>query len=109
MTDLELNEAVAKKLGWKEESVPGQSAKLWCDPHPSGQRSQWSAPDYVHEIEAAWEIIEHLKTDEMGFSLEFESKLWSVGIGPVERNDAWTYEDADTAPRAICLAFLKLP
>ncbi len=87
MTDQELNEAVARKLHGEE----------W---------RMWSAEDYCHSIEAAWEIVEKLHAGGTEINLS-----WMSGI-PWEFTIHKNFEDyegeADTAPMAICRAFLKL-
>lgn len=102
MTDQELNEAVARKLGWKYIGESGTEHIL--------AYLRWQAPDghkesivdpYSTSIEAAWEIVEKLKqegvvtltvTGTMGCSCQFKGEEFL----------------ANTAPRAICDAFLKL-
>lgn len=83
MTDTELNEAVARKLG--------------C----SGERNSWTM-NFSTSIEAAWEIFE--KTTSWFLGKHFEGGyLCRLGT------QSGFYEaEADTAPRAICEAFLKL-
>jgi hypothetical protein len=86
LTPAELNEAVFKKLG-----------KCKHDP----------LPNYFGSIAAAWEVVEFV-------AKEAERKgggplinichdgLWHCSIGLI-------ITQADTAPMAIALAFLKLP
>lgn len=99
MTDLEINQAVAKKIGdWS-----GCAETL---------------PDYCNSIKAAWEIVEK----ERMHVIPVNNGQWYANTGEIDRNgsDEWywgrnafdeEYKDfiADTAPMAICLAFLKLP
>jgi len=93
MTDKELNEAVARKLGLYRTYV--------------GTKKGWTHPDYCHDIAAAWEIVEKVdycylfKCDGM-----FEWK-WECKLTRREEDRKW-YATADTAPKAICLAFLKV-
>lgn len=103
MDNNELNEAVAKKLGWE----------LWQGTHWRRQTASSRPdhidheissflPDYCHSIEAAWEIVEK----------------FPMQVGGVMRVGTWyeplvagrTREDlrANTAAMAICKAFLKL-
>lgn len=105
MTDSEINEAVARKLGYGT---------------PTGN----ALPDYCHSIKAAWEIVDKFPVvNDFRFELRF---YWSgykdgKGYGP-EWMAGWITghmrggdrEDsikafANTAPMAIALAFLKLP
>lgn len=103
MTNQEINEAVARKLGWNYH----ESLKPVCWQTPAGSYLR-EIPDYCHSIEAAWEIVEHYKPelDSDGFSLDkdFDSvkaSQWDCRFGIV-------HGYADTAPLAICKAFLKL-
>lgn len=110
MTDLELNEAVAVGLGWNKHP-DGQ----WNKSHPSGgEVVMWEGlPDYCHEIDAAWEVVEFLRQKPLDVDIEIFAGdiLYTVTItrydGPneeVQLGDA----QAATAPMAICLAFLKM-
>jgi len=116
MTDQEINEAVAWKLGWTEAKLTllndlghryGHKFITPMDP----DENQCDCPntwthgiaDYCHSIEAAWEIVEHLRS------------RYTVGIffgckQPQFTDQIGTNIEAvsDTAPMAICLAFLKL-
>lgn len=87
MTDQEINEAVARKLGWAP--VPLSIEQV--------------IPDYCHYIEAAWEIVEFMRKNGRDFNMSVDEGGFAI---------AWQYDeyiaDADTAPMAICLAFLKL-
>lgn len=83
LSDQELNEAVARKMGHQIATKEGL--------HIMGKDGfVYDMPAYSTDIEAAWEIVKYL-----------ESKVKEMG------NTAWGSE-ADTAPRAICEAFLKL-
>lgn len=97
MTDQELNEAVARKLG-----VPYKPCLPDCHVGDMGECDHTS--NYCHSIEAAWEVVEYMA----------EKHLVRVGKQPVglwfctldyEPNDKGA---ADTAPMAICKSFLKL-
>lgn len=91
MTDQEINEAVYKKLGW--DATP-----------------QTFIPHYCTSIAAAWEIAEYLKAQKRCKGLALYS--------PFENESQWSFKIlwlpyifealAETAPMAICLAFLKL-
>lgn len=58
MTGQEINEAVARKLGW--ESYAGK--KFW----KRGEEiiEDVDLPNYCHSIAAAWEIVEFVHADE---------------------------------------------
>jgi len=99
MTNQELNEAVARKLGWKE--LGGR----WSSPGLTGWKNI-ECPAYSTSIEAAWEIVERM---------EYMTLRHRYGLGlkgfvcQVDRNGQMVAnEEADTAPMAICKAFLKL-
>lgn len=88
MTDQEINHAVARKL-------KGEDTRL--------------IKDYCHSIEAAWEIVGYMAKQHFGVSVSHDNlrDLWQCGIESIK--EPGQYETADTAPMAICLAFLKLP
>lgn len=98
MTPVEVNEAVARKLGWESSLTPAQKfmmgdAKLFV-------------PNYCGKIAAAWEIIDLQK--EKLISIARPGSEWICRIIDVYNSDEVS-EGASTAPMAICLAFLKLP
>lgn len=105
MTDEEVNITVARKLGW--EYKPKDMSNFygysdWISPWHVRE----NLPDYCHSIEAAWEVVEYC-----------------LKLGPIDLDGSdgvfrfFVFNDkgpdycaeADTAPMAICLAFLKLP
>jgi len=98
MTDNEINEAVARKLGW----VLG--LQFWN--HKDKGYLLRNPPPYSTDIKAAWEVVDYVCAK--GYSV-------TVGQNPCRCLIWKTHEDfnsiaeADTAPRAICEAFLKLP
>ena len=138
MDDRELNEAVAMKLGWvwKEGAMEPIYSRAIGNGKCVATKT---LPNYCHAIEAAWEIVEYIskKLDPngpleetkhedgrdrfvgYGFHLEHHSENSSekwictlpeiVCAPPYEEMNDDVQEEADTAPRAICLAFLKLP
>lgn len=105
VTNQEINEAVAKKLGGERRILPdavlqdGTVIKHY--------------PDYCGSIQAAWEILQHNPHNPGGGWLVNCSEAkdghgpygCAFQVGPYE----WHWEYADTAPLAICKAFLKLP
>ncbi len=113
----EINIAVARKLGWIDVGQePGQSWISGISPELQSQRSMMhiEIPDYCGSIAAAWEILDKLakENERKGcgpiLSVEHDGR-WHCRLGPM----ALTLDDpnvaqADTAPMAICLAFLKL-
>lgn len=99
MTPQEINEAVVRKLGWDccyRLDAVGWHRKLT----PEGNHFHEPIPDYSTSIAAAWEIVEKLLNEGHGIRL-YGRQGFTVNI------DGWE-ETADTAPMAICLAFLKL-
>ncbi len=111
----ELNEAVARKLGWEvrlpsrcESDEPEHAHINHLD------RGLWCLPDYSTSIEAAFEIVEKWKID--GFYLDLACNLkgikdWKCTVCDVKityPEREFVSSEADTAPLAICLAFLKL-
>lgn len=103
MTDQEINEAVAKKLCETPKDLDPLNSDNWDRPYRE------MIPNYCHSIEAAWEIVKYMESD-------WRFCLQSISSG---HYGAWFFsnhsatelvsEQADTAPMAICLAFLKLP
>lgn len=141
MTNLELNEACARKLGYHEDMpmsspVGDPCGFLWIK--GSDTSKHYTLPPYSTSIEAAWEIVEYIakKLDPngpleetrhpdgrdrfmgYGFHLEHHSEnsceKWIctlpeiVCAPPYEEMNDHIQAEADTAPLAICLAFLKL-
>ena len=96
MTNQEINEAVARKLGWK---LVGQT---WYPPNQATS-DLMECPTFCTSIAAAWELVDtrHL------------SGVMRIGLGwrAIGNNGATVASDlqADTAPMAIALCFLKLP
>lgn len=117
MSGRKVNEAVARKLGWKVNRRP-----YTFKAQDKGER--WiiadAVPNYCHSIAAAWELVEFAKPN-----YSFEIHCWKQSWGEemkalrdmciavfTPRNGTWKQGEpgeADTAPMAICLAFLKLP
>lgn len=103
-TDEEVNHAVARKLGWKfADSLP--SGSLWYAPNAS-QRT--SIPDYCHDIKAAWDVVEKLFQEGICIQVNVAGNEKMVGCNIGEKYQQKAFGSADTAPMAICLAFLKL-
>lgn len=119
-----LNEAVARKLGWGRCAEDSFYPEWWIDPKTNLFSREPS--DYCHSIEAAWEIVEHITTIGLKMNpLEPKGDRWfwrvhltltnseaychiSRNLSPDDPADRGPRETADTAPMAICLAFLKL-
>lgn len=107
MTDQEVNIAVARKLGWEPRNYDPQSIepikRIPCFTAPNGDLYA-NVPDYCHSIAAALEIIEKGFLD--GVQIRISDGKWIAGKRGEEIEKSIP---ADTAPRAICEAFLKLP
>jgi hypothetical protein len=103
MTDLEINEAVARKLGW----VYHEDASPLCWEMPINSTVYVrSYPDYCHSIAAAWEVVEFVR-GKYAFDLHSSKEKFFVNLsGPTWKQ--MVSGEADTAPMAICLAFLEL-
>src|SRR5437773_625783 len=107
MTDQELNEAVARKMGLNPH--------FFC-PGPNDSPSNMitradgfseNLPDYCHSIVAAWEILERygfaLSKHPGGYTCELQTS------GSLASSIKCEHASADIAPLAICKASLKLP
>ncbi len=92
----ELDEKVARRLGWK--IVPGNIPTLYEKSNKCVKAND--LPAYSTDIQAAWEIVEKTEC----FELKLENGVWSCWMKGLRSN-----EYADTALLVICEAFLKLP
>lgn len=101
-----INERVAKALG-DFEFVPASN----------GSDAYWKRksypqfpflPNFSGSIEAAWEIVDYCVRRNLKFNLGHISRRsqWLVQISGTP--SFYFAEQADTAPMAICLSFLKL-
>jgi hypothetical protein len=107
MTDQEINEAVARRLGWKSKK------EVWKLPVPELVETN-PYPDYCHDIKAAGEIIcKYPSIDGYCFYIEWlpVDQVWRAGWCRYQQFEGWVglanSHHADIA-MAICLAFLKL-
>lgn len=116
MTNIEKNEAVARKLGWTYDINPSPNGFHWVQPsHWKGFPGYWpNVPNYCTDIRAAWGLINHaLKAgwrfhfrgacDPKSYFFEFWKNEEKIGF------EVARCEEAPTAPMAIVDAFLKLP
>lgn len=117
MTDQELNEAVAKKLGYRPIGEFPEFA--WAYKLPGGMPNKIGKPsedemikgraelvkdlpDYCTSLDMAQEIVDKVGRSSL---TRFEDGRYFFCFG-----DQYQYSaEALTAPKAICLAFLKLP
>lgn len=95
MIDQEINEAVARKLGWS--IVTSHGHKDIQDKEGRGK----CLPDYCRSIEAAWEIVD--RGFLTGVQIRRSDKKWIAGRLGQDIEDSIP---ADTAPMAICVNFL---
>ena len=107
MTDQEINEACARKLGIKAKFI-------------FNKRHEWvyfkdgnyhKLKDYCHSIEMAWEVVEFVKTKywfQLDNHQDREHDLWTAEFYDVDDGQIESDDSANTAPMAICKAFLKL-
>ena len=117
MTELEINETVAKKLGWIINKTSDYLPWYGRPNGPPESAMIRELPDYCRDIKAAWEIVEKFKG--MGLFQTDAGHWYCVSSFNLSEksSDEWYFraEDneygmlANTAPLAICLAFLKLP
>lgn len=105
-TDEEINEAVARKMGWEPPNK--QHSLSWIGPKES---DNIEPPDYCRDIKAAWEIVEHLSKNHWVMILEQHGlglPHYAVRFSKIPFSDEMTaHRSANSAPMAICLAFLK--
>lgn len=95
LSDQEINEAVARKLGNFKDG--------WYSYINNGIGiSANEPPDYCHDIKAAWEIMLYVDKNGSNFDVGTNQHAWYV------KSNGQTVCESNTAPMAICLAFLKL-
>lgn len=106
MTDIELNEAIAKKLGWKQDT--GQKG-LWFRPDSGLDRGMpETLPDFCGSIEKAFGIIFVLKENHC-FKISSETSAWHVYINNWRKEPLGCGYGSDVSlPKAIGLAFIGL-
>lgn len=97
----EVNEAVAKKMG----------SEVQCACHVSmGEDLHW--PHYSTDIRAAWWVVEFLgpKFNNIALNWDDGGFYCTLDGGQLNVGNKWPHvtETADSAPMAICKAFLRL-
>lgn len=120
MTDDEINEAVARKLGDTAYCGCGDpvsdhgkgefEGEMVCC-HAFCKCESIKIPDYCHSIEAAFEIVEKYRHSKVTVGYRFElidhDVEWYCGWA---NDSGWLATgEAESPAMAICLAFLKLP
>lgn len=104
MSPAQVNEAVARKLGWTVLS--GGTLGV---PSNAIDDAAERIPDYCHSIEAAWEIVGKFMSESgWDFNLLGGERYGGDWQANFTGHDQWHSAESDTAPMAICLAFLKL-
>jgi hypothetical protein len=116
MMDQKLNETIARKLGWRDVNYrKGVCVGFPPNPHllgvPDPEIPYVEIPDFTKTIEAAWMVMEAIleRIPKSDIHLEhLHGAGWRISTCYEEK--AWKdWVTADTAPMAICQAFLKLP
>lgn len=112
MTDQEINEQVAKRLGWRKLEQADYTLDhpyYWLDRNGV----QADLKDWATSISAAWELVDAMK-QQNEVSLLYGhtandplTRHWFFQVGSIH-NENYFKADADTASMAICLAFLKM-
>lgn len=107
MTPAKINELVARKLGWKIGRFKKDGKEHYAIKDPESQSlmlDSWSQlPPYSTDIGAAWEIVNWCEANDIAVIVD-NATGWRCNLCDDGDNAA----EADTAPMAICLAFLKL-
>ncbi len=105
MTPQEINEQVARKLGWVFTTT-----ERWRSPEPNVSLTIYEPHNYCTDIKAAWEVVESLHPQHgIGLTQHLQPPYgWSCTMWTAMTQEPDFTVRADTAPRAICLAFLKL-
>lgn len=112
MTNQEINEAVARKLGWDHPSNQMIWTRIYDKDGGCFREICKDLPDYSGSIAAVWEIVDHCLKDGWKLDLKGASNSESY-FCEFWRNDGpngfdfFRCEEATSAPLAICQAFLK--
>ena len=103
-----LNAAIALKLGWKNQRgmwVSKEAQALEEAGNPPLDLGQISPRNFCEDIATIWEVVENLPPNVV-FGLIKIGKQWLCQMGPEDGKRVEII--ADTAPLAVCRAFLKL-
>lgn len=112
MTPIQINQAVARKLGWIQccNSKTMEYGKIvdcfgWSK---GGSHFHELCPGYCYDIKAAWEIVDHLNTQHYAVKIISMPMLGHCSISK-DGEEPFVIENHNTVSMSICLAFLKLP
>lgn len=115
MTNDEINEKVARRLGAKRLVAEGHDCgdhyhDHWELTHEWNYRKYAKfLPNYCEDLKAAWEIAEKNAVINSWWCFTIHAYLGGWVAGWSDRDGSWRNKtDSDTAPMAICLAFLKM-
>ena len=117
-----LDQLICKKFGYelvKRPNAYGGIDSVWVEPATGDDvyfHGWWPEPAYSTDMNAAWMLVEFIieKYPKTDFNLKhdfYTKKPYRVSFEII--SEEVPYEiykgEADTAPHAICLAFLALP
>lgn len=104
MTNDEINAKIARLQGWTE--TPGEYCS-WQKHIGFVVYCRDSAPDYTDSMQYAWELVDEI-TRQDGFSVEVRDngRSFNSVCTVTEDGGIITVASSDTAPRAICLAYI---
>lgn len=111
MIDAELNEAVARKLGWEKQGGFWWSPMLVGEDYLSTKPNN-PLPSFSTSIDAAWDVLEYMRRLLLapGYFISMNCGIDGFDIRilyDTTGNVAWE-ATAAIAPRAICEVFLKI-
>jgi hypothetical protein len=106
-----INQQVARKLGWRlHDNRPDEEHYAPNEWWVRKEERRRRLPNYCGSIEAAWEIVEKYKLyNGYSFFISYQEDVerweavWNESVA-----DEAARANAETAPMAICKAFLKL-
>ena len=106
MTNDEINTKIARLHGWHHFPPPAMPA--WQRPTDHGMEEMFDLTDWAGgPICKAWELVDEI-TRQDGYSVEVRDNGRSFNSVCVITEDGGiiTVTSSDTAPRAICLAYI---
>ncbi len=108
MTDTEMNEACARKLGY----VPSDSGARWHTPECAGELKNCSGqlPNFLSSDEANCKLLDAMAKANAYVWLEWDvnDNDWRVMVKPTTEEDDWSIEYSHPdRRRTVCMAFLR--